>query len=86
MSGPFCGVAVVAFDALERGNDHTMAPTLRRGSKPVTLCVTAQHAIARGRRWSVEGCMPMRSVATINEKARACPRLICYSRNSVRNA
>jgi len=42
-----------------------MAPMLRRGSKPVTLCVTAQRVTARGGRWSVEGCIPTQSVGTI---------------------
>ncbi|VXC38103.1 conserved hypothetical protein [Pseudomonas sp. 8O] len=42
-----------------------MAPTLRRGSKPVTLCVTAQRATVRGGRWSVKGCIPTQSVGTI---------------------
>jgi hypothetical protein len=42
-----------------------MAPTLWRGSKPVTLCVTAQRATTRGGRWSVEGCIPTQSVGKI---------------------
>lgn len=47
---------------------NAMAPTLRRGSKPVTLCVIAQNATACGRSWSVEGCIPTRSVGTIKRE------------------
>jgi hypothetical protein len=47
-----------------------MAPTLRVGAWPATLCVVrfAAAQVLLGGRWSVEGCIPTRSVGTIIPK------------------
>lgn len=48
------GAAALVLVPQQGDHHHLMAPTLRRGSTSVMLCVTT-----RGH-WSVEGCVPTR--------------------------